>query len=131
MGEGNIVNDYGFFYTLPYFKGNKDEKRFRELLTQYKNVIYFNGHSHWAYSMEKYNPMLNITDYDGTTATMVHVSSVGAPRTTSPTQPFQTSNPLKMSEGLFNRVYDNFIITNPCDFVNGEILAYAIYKIDR
>lgn len=131
LGEGNIVNDYGFFYTLPYFKGNKDEKRFRELLTQYKNVIYFNGHSHWAYSMEKYNPILNITDYDGTTATMVHVSSVGAPRTTSPTQPFQTSNPLKMSEGLFNQVYDNFIITNPCDFVNGEILAYAMYKIDR
>lgn len=131
LGEGNLINDYGFFYTLPYFKGNTDEKRFRELLTEYKNVIWFNGHSHWAYRLEKYNPSLNITDYDGTTATMVHVSSVAAPRTTGLTEPFQTSNPLKMSEGLYNTVYDDFIITNACDFVSGSILAYAVYKIDK
>lgn len=131
LGEGNLVNDYGFFYTLPYFKGNKDERRFRELLTEYKNVIWFNGHSHWAYSLEKYNPSLNITDYNGTTATMVHVSSTAAPRTTGITEPFQTSNPLKMSEGLYNQVYDNFIITNACDFVSGSILAYAVYKINK
>lgn len=131
LGEGNLVNDYGFFYTLPYFKGNKDERRFRELLTEYKNVIWFNGHSHWAYKLECYNPSLNITDYNGTTATMVHVSSTAAPRTTGITEPFQTSNPLKMSEGLYNTVYDDFIITNACDFAGGNILAYAVYKINK
>ncbi|MGN1418025.1 MAG: metallophosphoesterase family protein [Acutalibacteraceae bacterium] len=131
LGEGNLVNDYGFSYTSPYYKGNKDECRFRDLLTQYKNVIWFNGHSHWAYSLEKYNPFLNITDYGGTTATMVHVSSTGAPRTTGITEPIQTSKPLKMSEGLFNQVYDDFIIVNACDFVNGRILAYAVYKINN
>lgn len=62
---------------------------------------------------------------------MVHVSSVAAPRTTGLTEPFQTSNPLKMSEGLYNTVYEDFIITNACDFVSGSILAYAVYKIDK
>lgn len=131
LGEGNLVNDYGLFYTLPYFMGNSDEVRFRELLTEYKNVIWFNGHSHWAYKLECYNPSLNITDYDGTTATMVHVSSTGAPRTTGITEPVQKSNPLEMSEGLYNTVYDDFIITNACDFVSGSILAYAVYKINK
>ena len=131
LGEGNIYNDYGLFYILPYFTGNKDEKRFRGLLTEYKNVIFFNGHSHWTYSMEEYNENLNITDYDGTTATMVHVSSSAAPRTTSITQPIQHSNPGTMSEGLYLNVYPDFVISNACDFVNGQILAYATYKIDK
>lgn len=36
---------------------------------------------YWAYEMQSYNPRINITDYDGTTVTMVHISSVAAPRT--------------------------------------------------
>ena len=81
--------------------------------------------------MEEYNEKLNITDYDGTTATMVHVSSSAAPRTTSITQPIQHSNPGTMSEGLYLNVYPDFVISNACDFVNGQILAYATYKIDK
>lgn len=131
LGEGNIYNDWGFFYTIPYFKGNKDERRFRKLLEKYHNVVFFNGHSHWAYHMECYNPDLNISDYDGTTATMVHVSSSGAPRTTSFTHPTKKSNPGTMSEGIYVQAYKDFIITNGCDFVNGQFLAYAIYKIDN
>ncbi|HBL41512.1 MAG TPA: hypothetical protein DDY98_08145 [Ruminococcaceae bacterium] len=131
MSEGNIVNDYGFFYPLPYFKGNSDERQFRALLSTYKNVVFFNGHSHWAYSMEKYNKDLNICNYDGTTATMVHISSVGAPRTTDLLHPFQTSNPATMSEGIYVTAYPNYIVTNAVDFVNGEILAYATYRIAR
>lgn len=121
-----MPNDYGLFYTLPCFMGNSDEVRFRELITEYKNVIWFNGHSHWAYKLECYNSSLNITDYNGTTATMVHVSSTGAPRTTGITEPVQKSNPLEMSEVLYNTVYDDFIITSACDFVGGKISVYTI-----
>lgn len=130
MGEGNLINDYGISYSLPYFKGNKDEKRFRSLLEEYKNVTFFNGHSHFTYAMESYNPRLNITDYDGTTATMVHVSSVTAPRTTGILQPKLTSNPGKMSEGLYITVYPTYIIVTACDFFGGRFLAYANYRID-
>lgn len=131
LGEGNIYNDWGLFYTIPYFKGNKDERRFRNLLEKYQNVVFFNGHSHWTYDMECYNPDLNISDYDGTTATMIHVSSVGAPRITSFTQPTKKSCPGEMSEGIFVQAYGDFIISNACDFANGQLLAYAIYKVDN
>lgn len=131
MGEGNLINDYGKSYNLPYRTGNKDEKRFRSLLEEYKNVTFFNGHSHFTYDMQSYNPRLNITDYDGTTATMVHVSSCAAPRTTGPLQPKLTSNSGTMSEGLFITVYPSYIIVTACDFVGGQFLAYANYRINN
>lgn len=129
MGEGNLINDYGISYSLPYFKGNRDEVRFRSLLTEHKNVIFFNGHSHWAYYMQSYNPRLNITDYNGTTATMVHVSSVSAPRTSDIKSISIASNPGTMSEGLMVTVYPDRVVTSGIDFINGELLAYAYYNI--
>ena len=62
---------------------------------------------------------------------MIHVSSVGAPRITSFTQPTKKSCPGEMSEGIFVQAYGNFIISNACDFANGQLLAYAIYKVDN
>ena len=97
----------------------------------YKRQTFFNGHSHFTYDMQSYNPRLNITDYDGTTATMVHVSSCAAPRTTGPLQPKLTSNSGTMSEGLFITVYPSYIIVTACDFVGGQFLAYANYRINN
>lgn len=131
LGEGNIVNDYGVSYPLPFFKGNEDEEHFRDLLTEYKNVTFFNGHSHLSYDMQVYNPRLNITDYDKTTATMVHVSSVSAPRTASIKSPTLKSNPGSMSEGLYITVYPEYIIVTACDFIGGQFLAYATYRVDN
>ena len=131
MGEGNIINDYGYFYPLAYVRGNSDEEQFRELMKQYHNVVYFNGHSHWAYSMQRYNSGLNITDYNGRFATMIHISSVGAPRTTDLLHPFQTSNPAKMSEGLYIAVFPHYILSYAMDFVNNKILAYATYRVAK
>ena len=131
MGEGNLINDYGISYMLPYVKGNKDEVAFRKLLEEYKNVIFFNGHSHWAYYMQSYNPRLNITDYDGTTATMVHVSSLSAPRTSDIKSPAIKSNSGTMSEGLYITAYPTHVITTACDFMNGQLLAYATYRIEN
>lgn len=130
MGEGNLINDYGISYSLPYFKGNRDEVYFAKLLKKYKNVIFFNGHSHWAYEMQSYNPRLNITDYDGTTAAMVHVSSVAAPRTSDIKSPSIVSNPGTMSEGLLIKVYNGHIIVSGVDFINSQLLAYAYYNIN-
>ena len=68
---------------MTYTFGTTDEKRFRKLLNQYSNVTMFSGHSHWAYGQQKYNPNLNIGNINSkkTGASLVHVSSVSAPRT--------------------------------------------------
>lgn len=129
MCEGNIINPLGATYTLTYVKGNKDEKRFKQLLSEYKNVVFFNGHSHWSYDMQKYNRELNISDYDGKYAPMVHVSSVAAPRTVTDTSLVQKSNPGYMSEGLYMTVYNDMLLIRAVDFISGEFLAYATYIV--
>ena len=129
MCEGNIINPLGATYTLTYVKGNKDEKRFKQLLAEYKNVVFFNGHSHWSYDMQKYNRDLNISDYDGKYAPMVHVSSVAAPRTVTDTSLVQKSNPGYMSEGLYMTVYNDMLLIRAVDFISGEFLAYATYIV--
>ena len=131
MGEGNLINDGGVRYNLIYTPGTADEIRFRDYLREYKNVIYFNGHSHWSYEMQKYNPNLNITDYNGTYATMVHVSSVGSPRIIkSEKSKDKTEQNLIRSEGTLVTVYENRIVLNSIDFLKGRMLAYATYNIE-
>ena len=36
-----------------------------------------------------------------------------------------------MSEGLFITVYPSYIIVTACDFVGGQFLAYANYRINN
>lgn len=130
MGVGNLVNNLGWFYPLFYTQGASDEVRFRNLLRQYDNVVFYSGHSHWAYHMQSMNDQLNVSDYDEGGATYVHVSSVSSPRTTQGFQILWSGNDPGMSEGYLVDVYEDHIILYGCDFVNGELLAYAAYRID-
>lgn len=130
MGEGNLVTNKGHTYDLPYTSGAADEVRFRGLMKEYKNVVFFNGHSHWAYDMQSINPQLNITDYNGEYATMVHVSSVTSPRRTSINSDDTSNEFMRSSEGMLVTVYEDKIVFTGIDFLRGEILAYANYVIE-
>lgn len=130
-GEGNLVNKVGNSYDLVFTQGAADEVRFRALMQQYKNVVFFNGHSHWAYDMQRYNPILNITDYDGEYATLVHISSVSSPRRTTDVSPVKSEWNMRSSEGYVAEVYADRIVLTGCDFLSGELLAYATYVIER
>lgn len=132
MGEGNMLNAGGVCYDLVYTDGTPDEIRMTQLMKEYKNVVFFNGHSHWMYAMQKYNKNLNIADYDGEYATMVHISSVSSPRSVkSDKTTKRTENNMKHSEGLLISVYDSRIVINAVDFMTGQMLSYATYNIDR
>lgn len=128
-GEGNIINNKGVTYDLVYTVGTPDEIRFRSLLKEYKNVICFNGHSHWAFDQVKYNPIMNITDYDGTYATLVHNSSVSSPRRVRENASERTEYNMRSSEGYLVSVYEDRIVLQGIDFLRGEFLSYANYVI--
>lgn len=131
MGEGNLINEKGVCYDLVYTPDTPDEIRFRNYLKEYKNVVFFNGHSHWSYGMQKYNPNINIADYNGEYATMVHVSSVSSPRIIKKaTSKNRTEQNMKRSEGMLVTVYENRIVINSVDFLKGKMLAYATYNIE-
>ena len=131
MGEGNLENNVGRHYDLAFTSGCADEVRFREMMDKYENVVYFNGHSHWAYDMQELNPDLNIANYGGEYATMVHVSSVSSPRRTRPNIDDTTEHYMRSSEGTYVEVYEDKIVFTACEFLKGQFLSYATYVVER
>lgn len=131
MGEGNLMNNAGHSYDLPFTEGCPDEIRFEALMKEYKNVVYFNGHSHWRYDMQELNPQLNIADYNGEYATMVHLSSVSSPRTTKANLADTNEHYMRNSEGMLVTVYEDSIVFTACEFLKSEFLSYATYVIER
>lgn len=126
---GNLKNPGGYTYDLTYTYGCKDEQRFRSFLNKYSNVTVFSGHSHWSYEMQKYNKNLNIgkMKWDGTGATLVHVSSVTDPRNIGENDEKRTELNNKASEGMIATVYNDCVVYSGVDLWNGELLAYATY----
>lgn len=131
MGEGNLENNKGHSYDLPFTEGCPDEVRFEEMMDKYENVIFFNGHSHWAYDMQELNPNLNIADYGGEYATMIHVSSVSSPRRTKANLDDTTEHYMRSSEGMVATVYEDCIVFTACEFLKGELLSYATYTVEK
>ena len=128
-GEGDITNSVGYGYHYHYNYHTPDGVRLRELIGRYKNVIWFNGHSHWLYEMQSFNKNLNVFDYYGTAATCVHVPSVTAPRSVSDTGKAYSSNAGNKSQGTLMMRANGYEIVNGVDFKTGELLAYGCYII--
>lgn len=126
---GNLKNPGGYTYDLTYTFGNTDEKRFRNLLNKYSNVTMFSGHSHWAYDQQKYNSNLNIGNINTkkTGASLVHISSVSAPRTIEENSVTREENNGKLSQGTIALRYKNCTVYLSTDFKEGRYMADASY----
>ncbi|MBE6544374.1 MAG: hypothetical protein E7675_08245, partial [Ruminococcaceae bacterium] len=72
---------------------------------------------------------LNIYNYQGTTATMIHVPSLTNPRTVKSGASSYSSLAGEASYGAMQFVYDGYEIMNGIDLWNDEILSYACYII--
>lgn len=130
-GVGNLVNDRGVYYNLMFTRNTTDEIRFRHLMREYKNVVFFSGHSHWSFDMQRFNERLNISDFDGEYCTMVHISSVTSPRTIGKDDAQNKNRYLRQSEGYLVSVYPDRIVLSGIDFYMHEVLSYANYVIER
>ena len=115
---GNLQNPGGYEYPLSYTYGSADEMEFRALLKEYKNVIYFSGHSHWMFEMKTYNENLNVSNFDGEYGYMVHIPSVCEPRWIGENDEGRTSKTGDASEGWIIEVYDEAIVLIPVDFIS-------------
>ncbi len=115
---GNLKNPGGYSYDLPFSYGSADEVKFRSLMKEYKNVIYFSGHSHWMFELEIYNENLNVSNFDGEYCYMVHNPSVCEPRWIGEDDSRRTSMDGVVSEGWIIEMYDDFMILIPVDFIS-------------
>ena len=129
VGDASVAtNEYG----LPMISSTVEYKKFTELFIKYTNVVYFSGHSHWTFDAQfeepkagKTNYDKNIDDKDGTFATMVHIPACSTPRVVTGGQ---RSN---ASEGYIVHVYENYVVFEGYEFVQGETVAYATYIIEK
>ncbi len=130
---GNIMGPHGETYGAEGTLGRYDDVKLKEYMAKYKNVVFFTGHSHFAFEMQKYNPNLNIGQYkDG--AVMVHIPSVSSTRVIGIKEGKRgliDQNTLNGSQGYLVSVYEDRIVLTGIDFTEGKFIADATYCINK
>ena len=125
---GNMNNIYP---SGNWLKGEQLEKLL-SLCDRYVNSIWFSGHSHWEWQLQKYQDRANI--YRGYNALLqptsgwcVHVPSCGVPITSDGSTRVDNK---EGSEGAVIEVYENHIDILGVDFSSGKYLPIATYRLD-
>lgn len=108
--------------------GGAEQTTFENLLRQYPNIVFFHGHSHLKFDLQRYSDIANIDKHFGCWS--VHVPSITVPR-----GPVSAVDPTRVelyaeSEGYVVDVYSNGIHLRGRDFVRGEWLPIASYWLD-
>ena len=106
-------------------------ERLENLCKKYHNSIWFSGHSHWEWQLQKYQDRANIhRDYENglpASGWSVHVPGCGCPITSDGTT--RVNNP-PASEGALIQVYKDHINVVGVDLKNGKYLPIATYRLD-
>lgn len=105
------------------------DQTFIDLITNYKNVIYFSGHTHLAFYIQQYGKYNNIKSASDI-CHRVHIPSCAKPRTSSDGTEGSAQVYSEGSEGYLMEVYENGIMLRGIDFQLGKMLPIATYFLD-
>lgn len=100
----------------------KERQCFLDMLKHYKNTIWVHGHSHALLELQSIQSWANYSENLGYRS--LHNPSIAKPKNSAGTVITEAS------QGYVIDVYDNFIVVKGRDFVQGEYLPIATYKID-
>ena len=123
-GSGDQLNKP--IYDLPLKDSNTATTKLKNLLKTYKNAVMITGHTHFKFSLQ-----LNYSDNDGTSATMVHNSSVGAVRDIKNGTTRVNDASLEKTEGYIVEVYDDATIFYGTNLYSNTIIPTATYLISQ
>lgn len=128
---GNPGNLYMFNEGLLNTEGT-NAKRFIQLMKKYRNVIFFSGHSHFDFSLERLNPRANVSKRTDSLCHRVHTPSGSRPRQADGDNP--TSSDVYTnyagSQGYVVDVYDDYIVLKGFDFPTMSYVINAQYCIN-
>ena len=119
---GDAIEKYGndLFYSY--------RESFISLLTNYRNVIYFHGHSHETLNSQLYTESLESplpANYDYALGChSIHIPSLAIPYDVNSGERVLASN---KSEGYLMDVYENYIVLRGYDFIKEEFIPIATY----
>ena len=140
-------NERCFIFTHPFFPdraGNLNEiypsgnwlkgsqlAILQDLCDSYPNTLWFSGHSHWEWELQRYQDKANIygTGADGERSSgwCIHIPSCGVPITSDGTT--RVDN-VHGSEGAVIEVHDDYVEVLGVNFRNGQYLPIATYRLD-
>ena len=119
----------GIYPPKNWLRGAQLEK-LEGMCKKYVNTMWFSGHSHWEWQLQKYQERANVhRDYEGDEAKSgwaVHVPGCGCPITSDGTT--RVNNP-PSSEGALLQVYEDHVMLLGVDLKNGKYLPVATYKL--
>lgn len=121
--SGDVMGIY--LYTK--LRSNAESVRFKNILKAHPNVIWFHGHSHMKFYLQKYGDIANYDHVLGCHS--IHIPSLAVPRDVNASGTgYETI--YADSEGYVVDVYENGIHLRGRDFVKGEFLPIASYWLD-
>ena len=108
--------------------GQITNQTFINLITNYKNVIYFSGHTHLAFYHQKYGKDANVK-LAGDICHRVHIPSLAKPRTSVDGTEGSAQVYAEGSEGYLMEVYEKGIVLKGINFETNKYLPIALYKL--
>ena len=121
-GSGDAAGLNGHGDLLDNTPGNV----FLSLMSHYKNVVWFHGHSHQLFRTQEQFAVNNIDSVYGRYS--VHIPSLASPREV--VEGAEQYAIYRESEGYIVDVYENGIILRGRDFVNDQFLPVATFYLD-
>ena len=106
--------------------------KLENLCKTYSNTIWFSGHSHWKWYLQKYQDNENIHKNEPDNSFCVHVPSCASPIDSNGepgTSGARVEKPLE-SEGAVIDVYENYIDIRSLDLKNMLYLPIAQYRLE-
>ena len=113
-----------------WLRGTQHE-RLEAMCDRYVNTLWFSGHSHWKWSLQKYQDRANLHRlYEGgqpMSGWSVHVPSCADPIYSNGSS---RENVPSESEGAIVQVYENHIDLLGLDLLSGKYFPIATYRLD-
>ena len=120
------VGNYKEMYTSDNWLNGSNLYRVTEMVNYYKNSIWFSGHSHWKWHLQKWEENANI--YRNNTAWNVHIPSCAIPG--DAIDDVELGRMVGENEGGIVDVYENYVEIKGIDFKTGKYIPVAQYRLD-
>ena len=120
------VGNYKGMYTQDNWLTGGNLYRIREMADYYVNSIWFSGHSHWKWHLQKWEENANI--YRKNSAWNVHIPSCAIPG--DAIDNVELGRMVEENEGAIVDVYENYVEIKGIDFKTGKYIPVAQYRLD-